>query len=171
MTLAFGPALKQPDQRCCGACCVVVARLLRAAESAGPTRSLAGFPAEALATHRRLTSAADGLGGLQLPWPRALGTPPWAIARALGILEGVRYRVRLARWTSRDDEIAEAVVDHPVAIYVGSPALPRHVTLAIAAEGDGLRVYDPASGGLVTLARDSFRVAGWSVPWFVVLPR
>ena len=47
--------------------------------------------------HRRLTSLSDTAGGWQVPWPRALGTPPWAVARELGLLTGVPYAVRSVR--------------------------------------------------------------------------
>jgi hypothetical protein len=68
------------------------------------------------------------------------------------------------------------VATHPVALYIGSPTLPRHVVLAVSAGSDGLSAYDPASGDLVTITQAAFvsarlRVAGWDVPWFAVLPR
>jgi hypothetical protein len=93
-------------------------------------------------------------------------------------IEGVRYGSRVARW-SRSTAFATAVTavaQHPVALYIGSSVSPRHVVLAVSAGSDGLSVYDPASGGLVTVDQRAFtgsklRVAGWDVPWFVVLPR
>lgn len=180
MTLPFGPALRQPDQRSCGAACVVVARML-GDESPGrdDRRLAAAFALEVLTTHGRLTSLGGITGRMQLPWPRALGTPPWAVAGALGAMRGVRYRTSLARWDRADgfDLAVAGVATDPVALYVGSRALPRHVVLAVAAEGtDLLRCYDPADGGLVTVTRESFtgtrlRLGGWPVPWFVVAPR
>jgi hypothetical protein len=179
MTLPYGPALRQPDQTSCGAACVVVARLRRASTGSatedGP--GLASFAQEVLETHRRLVRPVDAAGRAQLPWPSALGTPPWAVARALTGIEGVRYRTRVARW-SRSTAFATvvtAVATHPVALYIGSSVLPRHVVLAVTAGSEGLSVYDPASGGLVTIPQDWFtaatlHVAGWDVPWFAVLP-
>ena len=43
-------------------------------------------------------------------------------------------------------------------------------------DDDALRLYEPASGDVVTLPRDryvngGFVVAGWTVPWAVVVPR
>ncbi len=174
----FGPALMQPNQQSCGASCVVVARLLRTAGSEGGARSLAGFGAEVLAAHRQLTAAMDPTGAMQLPWPRALGTPPWAVARALGAIEEVSYRTRLVRRGSHFDTVLAAVAEHPVALYIGSARLPRHVTLVIDSDSDGgeaLRVYDPASGLLKRLTHDEFhpggfRIAGWSIPWFTISP-
>jgi len=172
MTPPYGPALRQPDQTSCGAACVVVARMLR--EPSAPV----SFSEEVLATHRQLVGAVDPGGRAQLPWPPALGTPPWAVARALREIERTRYVARVVRW-SRSPAFATmvtAVATHPVALYVGSPTLPRHVVLAVAAGSDGLSVYDPASGDLVTVSQAAFvsarlRVAGWDVPWVAVLPR
>lgn len=173
--LPFGPALRQPDQRSCGAACVVVARMLRS----HPLRSrlVGGFSAEVLSAHRVLTSATDVAGRPQLPWPRALGTPPWAVARALAVSAAVPYRTALVRWSrgSAYDSAAAAVGEHPVALYVGSATLPRHVVLVLAAGVDGLDVYDPADGRLHTVTRRDFeqarlRLGGWPHPWFLVHP-
>jgi hypothetical protein len=172
MTLPFGPALRQPDQRSCGAACVVVARLRRT-DAPAPS-----FAADVLAEHRRLVGPRGATGRAQLPWPPALGTPPWAVAAALAAVEGVGYRTRVVRWSRQAGyaSVVRAVAAHPVALYVGSAALPRHVVLALSASPEGLSVYDPASGALVTLPRDWFvdatlHVAGWDVPWFAVCPR
>jgi hypothetical protein len=95
MTLPFG-SFRQPDQRSCGPSCLVVARMLADPEYAGATR--ARFDEEVLATHRRVTGSHPAVGALQLPWPRVLGTPPWAAAREMGRITGRSYRWRLARW-------------------------------------------------------------------------
>lgn len=172
MTPPYGPALRQPDQTSCGAACVVVARMRHA--SSPP----ASFGEEVKDAHRRLVGTVDPGGRAQLPWPSALGTPPWAVANALREIERTRYVVRLVRWSRSPAfaTVATAVATHPVALFVGSSTLPRHVVLAVSAGADGLSVYDPASGGLVTLTQAAFvsarlRVAGWDVPWFAVVPR
>ena len=76
------------------------------------------------------------------------------------------------------DEIRERVgAGRPAVLYIGSTWLPRHVTLVVPSESaDGLDVYDPASGQVEPLPADSFAtrrldIAGWDVPWCVVLPR
>ena len=83
----FRERLVQPDRVSCGATCLVVARMIEDhayGEYIGAAPSVADrFRAEVLAMHRRVTAPADG-GRLQVPWPRALGTPPWAVARQLG---------------------------------------------------------------------------------------
>lgn len=172
MTPPFGPTLRQPDQTSCGAACVVVARLLRSADAAPTPQE---FAQEVIDVHRRLVGTVDPSGRAQLPWPPALGTPPWAVARALGAEEGVAYRTRVARWSpsAAYATAVTSVATHPVAVYIGSALTPRHVLLAVSAGADGLSVYDPASGGLVMISQHAFtgasmHVAGWNVPWFVV---
>lgn len=138
------------------------------------------FADETLRLHRRLTSL-RGTRGWQLPWPRALGTPPWAVANELSRLTGRRYRTRwvrrgVAQYLAARDAVSPRV---PVAIYIGSAWLPRHVVLAIGttsgAAGDSLIVYEPSSGQLRTIHPGPWRwhrlgLAGWRRPWFVITP-
>lgn len=137
----------QPDSRTCGPSTVVVAEGLP-----GPWPD---FEAAVLAMHRRLTGVRDRHGRLQAPWPRALGTPPWALAREL---DG---RVRRFR---RDEVVA--ALPHPVPVFLGSRWLPRHVVLVLDVDDDGLLAYDPARGDLVAMG-----TSRWKVPWWSVLPR
>lgn len=163
--------LRQPDQRSCGAAAVVAARAL-----ADPlwARSLDGAEAvrrEILATHRRLTSAVTPAGGLRMPWPRALGTPPWSVAAALADVHGVGYRTRLVRGSGAAAHDLLAAAGRPAALYVGSRWLPRHVVLV----ADG-QVFEPSRGVLVTRDRAAYstgrlELAGWDWPWLVVVPR
>lgn len=60
-------------------------------------------------------------------------------------------------------------------LYVGDELTPRHVTLAMSVTDQALRIYDPAVGRLVTVARSAFAagqvgVAGWQRVWAVVVP-
>jgi hypothetical protein len=174
--LPFGTALKQPDQRSCGPSCAVVARMARDPAYADATEPR--FDEEVLETHRRVTGARDASGALQLPWPRALGTPPWALARQLGVA-GTAYRWRVARFDRADAfrRVVDGVqAEQPVVVYVGSGLLPRHVVLALGEADDELEVYDPASGRLTRVTREAFLgrslgLSGWDVPWFTVEPR
>jgi hypothetical protein len=131
---------RQPDSRTCGPSVVVVAQQL----AQGLPGAWPDFDQRVLATHRRI----NGL------WPRALGTPPWAVARELG------GRVR----RFRHDEVV-AALPRPVPVFLGSRLLPRHVVLVLDVQGDGLRVYDPARGAVV-----SIETSRWQVPWWSVLP-
>ena len=167
--------LVQPDQRSCGAAVLVAAQILRSSSYAALAGSRDGFRAEVLAMHGRVTSAVDVSGRLQLPWPQALGTPPWAIARQLAGTTGVDHDVRVV--LDRADAFDRAAAaDRPAPVYVGSRWLPRHVVLVTGTTGDALRVYDPAQGKVVTVTRESFvddrlALSGWNRPWFTVLPR
>lgn len=174
--LVLGRGFRQPDQRSCGAAVLVVAEALRNDRYA--RRLLAGgepgFRDEALAMHRRVTGPVDVTGALQLPWTRLLGTPPWAAARQLGRRRAVWARHRSGRaWTALTAALATG---DAVPVYVGSRWLPRHVVLAVdLGEDGGVRAYEPSSGRVVRLTRDrwtrrALRTAGWSVPWWVLVP-
>lgn len=176
--------LRQPDARSCGASVGVLTRVL---SSGAPLPHPDHFAADVLQLHRRLTSTRDAAGRLQAPWPRALGTPPWALAHHLGVVTGHEHRVRWVRLgTDHATATVEAVLatGRPVPLYVGSATLPRHVVLVlptdrvVAVEAEGRRTwsaYDPATGrlrGLPVTEWVAGRLAtGWPVPWAVVLPR
>ena len=167
--------LRQPDQRSCGAASLVAARMLldpAYAATVTPDR----FRDEVLALHPRVTGPTDARGALQLPWPRALGTPPWAVARQLSAIDADRaYAARLV--LGRDpafDRLARAAA--PSVLYVGNRWLPRHVVLVVGAAETSLRVYEPSRGRLVDVTRDAFvgarlDLAGWDKPWFTVAAR
>lgn len=182
---------RQPDQRSCGAACLVMAQALLDDDYADyllvgrhprTGRLLGGDPTapfreEVLGMHRRVTSLADLSGRVQWPWPRALGTAPWALARQLSVTTGTTYVVRLVAAGPLQAALAQG---QPVALYVGNRWLPRHVVLAVDSSGDraGDRVatYDPASGHLRGLSIPALRrrraaVAGWTHAWLMVLPR
>lgn len=166
--------LPQPDRRSCGAASLVLAELMVSGADEAPDAD--SFRARVLDTHRRLTGPVDARSRMQLPWPRALGTPPWAVARALGALTGVPHRTRWVRTGRGAAETLEgAHAGAPAAFYVGSRWLPRHVVLVVGATADGFRTYEPASGRLLTVSRAAvtgrrLALAGWDVPWFSVRP-
>ena len=119
--------------------------------------------------HRRLTGLRDSRGRWQLPWPRSLGTPPWAVARELG------GRVRWLRRRGSGYGTAKAGLPRPTPVYVGSRWLPRHVVLVVDEVDETLRVYDPARGRVFDVDRSAFAahrlgLSGWDVPWWVVTP-
>lgn len=195
--LSFGAQLAQPDQRSCGASVLVVARMLldpayaelvstgrHPGTGVGLPGDAAGrFRYEVFAMHARVTGPVDARGRVQVPWPRALGTPPWAVAHQLSATGGplvaaAPYSSHLVR-PDRDalfDRLVEvAGWGRPVAVYVGSRWAPRHVVLAIGSAEGRLRCYEPAAGALVDVVRRSFvdgrlGLAGWDRPWCVVTP-
>jgi hypothetical protein len=164
--------LKQPDQRSCGPSSLVAAHML-----IDPAYHPVSFADDVLALHRTIT-APTAFGRAQLPWPRALGTPPWAVARTMSELTGVHHRTHLVRWGDRDDDLIRlAGAGHPCPLYIGDRRLPRHVVLVVTAAAETLQVYNPAHGTLVDVARAEFlaghltTTGGWDTPWFVVTPR
>jgi hypothetical protein len=136
----------QPDNRTCGPSVVVVLEGLP-----GPWPR---FHDDVLGMHRRLTGIRDRRGRLQVPWPRALGTPPWAVARE------VDGRVR----RFRHDEVV-AALPTPVPVFLGSRWLPRHVVLVLEDGDEGFRVYNPANGAVVPMA-----ASRWKKAWWAILP-
>ena len=93
-------------------------------------------------------------------WPRALGTTPAGMARALtehSARRGVRYRWRPARPGDSLADVLDAIAaGWPVAMLVGS-VLPRHWVLLTELDGVMLRCYEPSSGGLVHVPVDDIR--------------
>lgn len=132
----------QPDNRTCGPSVLVVAENLD-----GPWPD---FERQVLAMHRKVN----------LVWPRALGTTPWAVARELRKAGLGGRKVRRFR---RAEVVA--ALPTPVPVYLGSRWVPRHVVLALENADDGLRVYDPARGAVVPIQASS-----WKKAWFAVLP-
>jgi hypothetical protein len=167
--------LTQPDQRSCGPSSLVAAHMLL---DAGYRP--ASFSTDVLALHRSLT-ASSFAGQAQLPWPRALGTPPWAVARAMQSFSGVVYRSDLVRFGSRSSAFTSVVsavtAGRPCPLYVGDTWLPRHVVLAVAASADGVQVYNPGRGTIDDLTRSSFLsgeltiFGSWNHLWFAVVPQ
>jgi hypothetical protein len=166
--------LSQPNQRTCGPSSLVAARIL-----VDPAYAPASFPDDVLVLHRQLTAPVS-FGRFQLPWPRALGTPPWAVARAMSSYTGLPYRTRVVRLGSRSSDFAavqEAVsAGHPCPLYVGSAWLPRHVVLAVGSSDAGVQVYNPGRGAIAELTRVAFtdgpltNFGSWTTPWFAVVP-
>lgn len=201
---ALASGLEQPSQTTCGSCVLVVSRLLHdppfaelvvegtdpetgepeaGEQSPGSLRDR--FTAQALAVHRSTNALRGSDGRLQIPWPRSLGTQPWALAREMSTRCGERGRtydvqpVRPSRRTATFGRLVELVAaDHAVPLYVGNRWSPRHVVLVLPdddATGDEVRIYDPASGRSYGIEGDDFasgslRVAGWEIPWVVVAP-
>ena len=150
--------LSQPDQRSCGPSSLVAAHMLLDPAYAA-TQNPHAFADAVLALHRQLTGA-SAFGRAQLPWPRALGTPPWAAARAMTEFSGIPYRTQIVRWaTARTTSTrcrAAVTAGHPVPALRRRPWLPRHVVLAVAPTADGVDVYNPGRGTLDELERAAF---------------
>lgn len=115
---------------------------------------------------------------VNMVWPRALGTTPAGMARAINVhstARGTRYRWRRAR---REDSLADVTAAltarWPVAMLIGA-AIPRHWVLFTEIAGAALRCYDPSSGRLLEVDPDDIRQArlqglGFPRPFAFVLP-
>ena len=161
--------LRQPDGRSCGAASVLAARAILT-----PWRP-DDPEAEITEEHRLLTSSTSPRDRFQVPWPRALGTPPWAVANALRVLSGMNLATVYTRPRAPIgyEVLREQVRRRPVAVYLGSRLLPRHVVLAVGEVADGIEVFDPAHGRLIRVPRENWGghrvgVAGWNYLWFVI---
>ena len=189
----------QQSSTTCGSASLTVARMLvdpslaqwiRDGVADGAPRPDLRRPAERFAAHEQLvagrTNGLFGPGGLQLPWPRALGTPPWGGRAELehgAALPGSRYSVSwfrfggFARLEHAYALLCQRVsVGRPALLYVGNAWLPRHVVLVLASKAGGLDVYEPSAGNVVTIPEGPFverrlHVAGWDLPWAAVWPR
>lgn len=134
------------------------------------------FDREVISLHRRITSMVDTRGGLQVPWLRAIGTPPWAASRELRLLTGDNYGVHPTRRQGEAWEwLQHATPARPMAVYVGDRWCPRHVVLGIERAGDGVWTYEPSAGHVTLVSRERWehgplRLGGWDQPWFVCAP-
>jgi hypothetical protein len=193
-----GPVQQSPVT--CGSACLTVARMLvdpvfaswvRTGRPHPPGSPDGDTPAERFAAYervvmRRTNSLLAGGHRLNLPWPRALGTPPWGARRELeygAARLGTRYTLDVLRHEdgsglqSDFETLVDVVAEgEPALLYVGNVLAPRHVVLVLPGDGDRtLDVYDPGSGRVDHLRRDTvveqrLRLSGWDVPWLAVRP-
>ena len=191
---------RQQSQVTCGSACLTVARMLvdrefahwiATGEGARPGSPTGASPADRFAAyerivHRRTNHFGLWRSGLNLPWPRALGTPPWGAKRELeygAAKHGTEYDITLVRPLPQDrlaqafDQVNSVVADGmPGLLYVGNRTLPRHVLLILPGNGDDrLDIYDPTDGSVRARSVRSFashdlHLSGWDVPWFTVAP-
>jgi hypothetical protein len=192
---ALDSGLVQPDQTTCGSSVLVVAHMLSDPSYAafmanGPTPVAGGatgnvqdrFRQAAVAMHRLTSGIKTASGQFQLPWPSALGTQPWSLAREMTTLTGRSYRVALIVASQRSRMFNRltslALAGTLVPLFVGSRWLPRHVVLVLPwhdLPSDQVVIYDPASGRRYPITAGDFGagrldVAGWSVPWAAIMP-
>lgn len=206
MALPFRPrsgdliALQQTSTTC-GSACLTVSRMTvnpRFAQwiSQGVHKDArdgdvpdGGTMAERFAAYEQVvagrTNALRGAGGRwQLPWPRALGTPPWGARNELefGAADpSADYDISWLRpgGSARRERAYNRLVERvgqgtPALLYIGNPRLPRHVVLVMPPTGGGeLDVYEPSIGRVIDLPREPFvngamKMAGWDLPWAIV---
>lgn len=188
--------LRQLAPTTCGPTCAIVLRMLldpayalwlTTGDHLEPERSGDGLPFEQRfrsqqhAVHESLTRRAVG----PAPWPRALGSPPWALARFLNkftSLTGGQFGwvpvdssdpAQLRRCVAAVVRAVSAGV--PVPVYVGRH-VDRHVVLAIGTGPGIVTFYDPGAGAVVEVAQSELEagrvgIAGWDQLESVVVPR
>jgi hypothetical protein len=194
----IGPV--QQSHVTCGSACLTVARMLvnptfarwivsgegarvDAPDGATETERFAAYERVVM---KRTNGVFAGGHRLNIPWPHALGTPPWGAKKELefgAARSGTEYEVVLlaARTASGLGRCYHRLVElvaegEPALLYVGNRWLPRHVTMVLPGDGDTvLDVYDPASGIVDELRRDRFMaraldLSGMNVPWLAVQP-
>ena len=159
--------LRQRDGVTCGPSVAVMAGALLNDDYGAPLTSARAeqwFAAEQGRVHR----------SVNMLWPRALGTTPAGMARALSA-HGHHYRWRSAVARDPVDDVCAAVAEgFPVAMLIGS-AIPRHWVLLTEVEGETVRCYEPGAGRLVAVTRSDIRESrlrplGFPRPFAFVLP-
>ncbi len=171
--------LRQRDGVTCGPSVAVMAAAILDAEygarlfSEQPEAAQQWFHAEQGRVHR----------AVNVVWPRALGTTPAGLARAVNTHSAVRYRWRAARRRDALTDVCAAVADGwPVAMLIGA-TIPRHWVLLTdflrpglgSTRDSALRCYEPSSGRTVTVDVADIRAArlkdlGFPRPFAFVLP-
>jgi len=160
--------LRQRDGVTCGPSVAVMAAALLDPDYGAALRDDAAqqwFDAEQGRVHR----------AVNVVWPRALGTTPAGIARALNEHSDIPYRWRPVR--RRDpmaDVCAALAAGRPVAMLIGS-SIPRHWVLITRIDDDKLQCYEPSSGQLVAVPVHAVRDGrvqglGFPRPFAFVLP-
>lgn len=188
--------LRQLSPTTCGPTCAILLRVLldpayalwlTTGDHLEPERSGDALPFEQRfrsqqqAVHESLTRRAIG----PAPWPRALGSPPWALAGFLNRFTGLTGGH--FGWVPVDGDnpahlrrCLEAVLRGvsaglPVPVYVGRH-VDRHVVLAIGSRAGAVVVYDPAAGAVLDVPLADWEagrvgIAGWDHLESVVVPR
>jgi hypothetical protein len=188
--------MRQLSPTTCGPTCAIVLRVLldpayalwlTSGDHLEPERSGDGLPFEQRfrsqqqAVHDAVTRRAIG----PAPWPKALGSPPWALAAFLNRFTGLTGGQ--FGWVPVDNDnpvqvgrclaavLRGVAAGVPVPVYIGRH-VDRHVVLAIGARPDAVVVYDPAAGAVAEVplsdwAAGQVGIAGWDHLESVVVPK
>ena len=163
---------RQRDGVTCGPSVAVMAGALLDDKYAEPLRAAhpqLWFDAEQVRVHRSVNTV----------WPRALGTTPAGMARAMtehSAARGVRYRWRTAGPRDVLPAVCDAVAaGWPVAMLIGA-AVPRHWVLLTEIDGTAMRCYEPSTGALVRVPVEDIRARrlsglGFARPFAFILPQ
>ena len=157
--------LRQRDGVTCGPSVAVMAGALLNDDYRRPLEGVGAqqwFHAEQGRVHRAVNTV----------WPRALGTTPAGMARALSA-HGTRYRWRPAG-RSLSDVVDACGAGWPVAMLIGA-VIPRHWVLLTEIDRPTVRCYEPSSGRLVAVTLTAIQTGrltelGFPRPFAFVLP-
>ncbi|GHG44597.1 hypothetical protein GCM10011331_03290 [Flavimobilis marinus] len=137
---------------------------------------------------RRLKTMSNGRAAAGLPWPAALGTPPWGAAR-VARWGAVRYRHAIVGGPRQSDVLAAVAswgqAGVPVPLFAGgdlargvATAVPRHVVLVTGVVGPVWSVYEPSSGAVHEVTRGELvaggrlaALGGWNHLAWALVPR
>lgn len=145
--------VRQRDGVTCGPSVAVMAGALLDREYGAALESAKAqqwFDAEQGRVHR----------AVNMVWPRALGTTPAGMARAIterSRSRGVRYHWRPARRGDPLSDVSAALpAGLPVAMLIGA-AIPRHWVLLTQSDGSVFRCYEPSTGHLHAVPVEAIR--------------
>ncbi|WP_115727778.1 hypothetical protein [Actinomyces culturomici] len=148
---------KQVDPTTCG---IATLAVLAARADADPAY-LGEDRDSVVRTQKELHAIAARVGA---PWPQALGTSPWSLARLARVATGLRHRIVLRGKDLRPRIDAALARGRDVLVYTGgskiplSGLVPRHVVLLLAhAAPDGrYAIFEPSSGRVFRVDPDDF---------------
>lgn len=136
------------------------------ADNADTRRPLGVFAQYLSAPQKQITRVQDDLHRLAartgLPWPRFLGTAPWALARLAHRVTGRPHH--LAIWGAQTAaHVAKLNANgHDVFVYVGHRGVPRHVVLMLATGTlTTAHIFEPSSGKVYATERQAIPTAWW----------
>lgn len=105
-----------------------------------------------------------------MPWPRALGTSPWALATLA--TRATRRTYRMVAWNASGAEVVREAwaAGFDVMMYTGQQVVPRHVVLllgrgsaqACPAHKEAASVFEPASGQIFEISPEELTAKRWS---------
>lgn len=105
-----------------------------------------------------------------LPWPRALGTSPWALATLVTRATGRRYRIVAWNAGGASAAIRAWEAGQDVLIYTGERAVPRHVVMLLGrgsalagpATSDKATIFEPGNGTLIQISPAELAPTTWT---------
>lgn len=155
----------QSDSRTCGiaACAAFIAR--NGGSTAQNFRHYQNATTDQV--HRFQTDLHRVASRTGFPWPRALGTAPWALQALAAQVTGHPFAVKI--WNEAVAQEAQNVWEsgQDAFIYTGERLIPRHVVLilgkgSVDAAHRHVTIFEPATGSLFQISPDELASQQWS---------